>query len=174
MVPLEGGTVVACDRASIRLGSFVNSPSVVASRWDCSGSPSALAQALTLTEREDISQGIASGSSIRAIAKRLDRAASTGSRRSHVVSGTGRACVIPAILFSQGFPAGESACSACRNPLETQLSRLSPLSRTRRSHMPRLEVRGKKLQRGISIVGRLGLFCGRLRRKKSAESGTPS
>jgi IS30 family transposase len=37
-------------------------------------------QALTLTEREDISRGIASGSSIREIAKRLDRAASTVSR----------------------------------------------------------------------------------------------
>jgi IS30 family transposase len=36
--------------------------------------------ALTLAEREDISRGIASGSSIRAIAKRLDRAASTVSR----------------------------------------------------------------------------------------------
>lgn len=36
--------------------------------------------ALTLTEREDISRGIASGSSIREIARRLDRAASTVSR----------------------------------------------------------------------------------------------
>jgi IS30 family transposase len=35
---------------------------------------------LTLAEREDISRGIASGGSIRAIAKRLDRAASTVSR----------------------------------------------------------------------------------------------
>ena len=37
-------------------------------------------QALTLAEREDISRGIASGSSIRAIASGLDRAASTVSR----------------------------------------------------------------------------------------------
>ena len=37
-------------------------------------------QALTLSEREDISRGIASGSSLREIAKRLDRAASTVSR----------------------------------------------------------------------------------------------
>src|SRR5271154_1166042 len=37
-------------------------------------------QALTLTEREDISRGIASGSSMRAIATRLSRAASTVSR----------------------------------------------------------------------------------------------
>jgi Helix-turn-helix domain len=35
---------------------------------------------LTLAEREDISRGIASGSSIRDMAKRLDRAASTVSR----------------------------------------------------------------------------------------------
>ena len=37
-------------------------------------------QALTLTEREDISRGIASGSSIREIATRLSRATSTVSR----------------------------------------------------------------------------------------------
>jgi transposase, IS30 family len=37
-------------------------------------------RALTLAEREDISRGIASGSSIREIAKRLDRVASTVSR----------------------------------------------------------------------------------------------
>src|ERR1700747_616393 len=36
--------------------------------------------ALTLREREEISRGLASGSSIRAIAKRLDRVASTVSR----------------------------------------------------------------------------------------------
>jgi len=36
--------------------------------------------ALTLSEREDVSRGIASGSSIRDIASRLDRAASTVSR----------------------------------------------------------------------------------------------
>ena len=36
--------------------------------------------ALTLAEREDISRGIASGSSIREIARHLDRAASTVSR----------------------------------------------------------------------------------------------
>src|SRR5450631_4659377 len=36
--------------------------------------------ALTLAEREDISQGIASGSSIRNIARHLERAASTVSR----------------------------------------------------------------------------------------------
>src|ERR1700734_1456743 len=36
--------------------------------------------ALTLAEREDISRGIASGSPLREIARRLDRAASTVSR----------------------------------------------------------------------------------------------
>jgi IS30 family transposase len=36
--------------------------------------------ALTLSEREDISRGIASGSSLREMARRLDRAASTVSR----------------------------------------------------------------------------------------------
>ncbi len=39
--------------------------------------------ALTLAEREDISRGIASGSSIREIARHLDRAASTVSREVH-------------------------------------------------------------------------------------------
>src|ERR1700674_2678425 len=38
--------------------------------------------ALTLAEREDISRGIASGSSLREMARRLDRAASTVSRES--------------------------------------------------------------------------------------------
>src|SRR6266850_378612 len=41
--------------------------------------------ALTLAEREDISRGIASGSSIREIARRLDRAASTVSRESRAM-----------------------------------------------------------------------------------------
>ena len=41
--------------------------------------------ALSLAEREDISRGIASGSSIREIAGGLDRAASTVSRRSHAM-----------------------------------------------------------------------------------------
>src|ERR1017187_1088958 len=39
-------------------------------------------RALSLAEREDISRGIASGSSIRAIASGLDRAASRGKARS--------------------------------------------------------------------------------------------
>jgi hypothetical protein len=41
--------------------------------------------ALTLREREEISRGLASGSSIREIAKRLDRVASTVSREAHVM-----------------------------------------------------------------------------------------
>jgi len=41
--------------------------------------------ALTLSEREEISRGIASGSSIREIAKGLDRTVSTVSRKSHVM-----------------------------------------------------------------------------------------
>jgi Helix-turn-helix domain len=41
--------------------------------------------AFTLAEREDISRGIAPGSSIREIASRLDRVASTVSRRSRVM-----------------------------------------------------------------------------------------
>ncbi len=40
--------------------------------------------ALTLAEREDISRGLASGSSIREIARRMERAASTVSRRSEI------------------------------------------------------------------------------------------
>src|SRR6266849_2219583 len=43
MVPLEGGAIVAYDRARLRQATYVNSLSVVASRGDCSGSPSALA-----------------------------------------------------------------------------------------------------------------------------------
>src|ERR1700694_299396 len=35
--PLEGGTVVACDRASFRQGPCVHSVYVVAARRDCSG-----------------------------------------------------------------------------------------------------------------------------------------
>src|SRR5882762_4208356 len=61
---LEGGTVVACDRARLRQGAFVHSLSGIASRWVCSDGPAALA----------------SGSSIREIARRLDRVASTVSR----------------------------------------------------------------------------------------------
>src|SRR6266404_6015695 len=68
-MPLEGGRLVACDRAGPRQRTFVHSLCGVASRWVCSGGPAALAP-----------RGLASGSSIREIAKRLDRVASTVSR----------------------------------------------------------------------------------------------
>ena len=80
MVPLEGGAVAAYDWARLRQATYVNSLSVVASWWDCSGSAWRSLLALTLAEREDISRGIACGSSIRDIAKHLERAASTVSR----------------------------------------------------------------------------------------------
>src|SRR5260370_31851630 len=43
VVPLEGGTVVARDRARLWQGAFVHSLSGVASRWVCSDVPAALA-----------------------------------------------------------------------------------------------------------------------------------
>ena len=79
-MPLEGGAVAAYDWARLRQATYVNSLSVVASWWDCSGSAWRSLLALTLAEREDISRGIACGSSIRDIAKHLERAASTVSR----------------------------------------------------------------------------------------------
>src|SRR5271170_8515287 len=42
--------------------------------------------ALTVVEREDISRGLASGSSLRDIAKGLERAASTVSEKSHAMA----------------------------------------------------------------------------------------
>ena len=48
--------------------------------WDCSGSTPASLSRSRCAEREDISRGIASGSSIREIARRLERAVSTVSR----------------------------------------------------------------------------------------------
>src|SRR6266852_9495648 len=43
MAPLEDGAIVAYDWARIWQATYVHSLSVVALRWDCSGSPSALA-----------------------------------------------------------------------------------------------------------------------------------
>jgi len=60
--------------------AYVHSLSVGASRRDCSSSSSALGASAHSGEREDISRGLASGSSIRDIAKGLERAASTVSR----------------------------------------------------------------------------------------------
>jgi len=79
-VPLEGGTVVAYDWARLRQAPNVHSLSVGASRWDCSGSPSARAAGTYALGATGISRGIASGSSIRDIARRLERSASTVSR----------------------------------------------------------------------------------------------
>jgi len=52
----------------------------IAARWDCSAVRRAHCLLLTAVEREDISRGLASGLSIRDIAKGLERAASTVSR----------------------------------------------------------------------------------------------
>ena len=61
--------------------------------------------ALTLAEREDISRGIASGSSIREIASRLDRAASTGAGRSPAT-----AAVLPIVPMMQIAKPGTQRC----------------------------------------------------------------
>jgi len=78
--PLEDGTVVASDWARLRQEPCVNSVCVVAAWWDCSGRRRRSLLTHTLTEREDISRGIASGWSIRDIARGLERAVSTMSR----------------------------------------------------------------------------------------------
>jgi len=80
VVPLEGGTVFAHDRA--RLGKPHTSIHCLLAHHG--GIVPAVRRrallALTLMEREEISRGMASGSSIREIARRLERAASTVSR----------------------------------------------------------------------------------------------
>jgi IS30 family transposase len=75
MEPLEGGAVAALGRAFGKPHNSIHG-FFIAARWDCSASSSAL----TAVEREDISRGLASGSSIHDIAKGLERAASTVSR----------------------------------------------------------------------------------------------
>ena len=73
--------------------------------------------ALTLAEREDISRGIASDSSLREIARRLDRAASTVSReicrhggrpayRAHDADDHAWDSALPNLLLRQYFPRG--------------------------------------------------------------------
>jgi IS30 family transposase len=74
MEAVEVRADVACDRAGIWQATSHHSQIVVAT-WRYSSR-----LALTLAEREDISRGIASGSSIREIARHLDRAASTVGR----------------------------------------------------------------------------------------------
>ena len=80
MEPLEGGTVVACDWSSARQGPCIHSFYVGAHGGLFRRSRRRSQPHSHLAEREDISRGIASGSSIRAIAKGLDRPASTVSR----------------------------------------------------------------------------------------------
>jgi IS30 family transposase len=106
MASLEGRADVASDRARVRQGAFVHSLPGGAPRWVCSGSAAALVLALMLREREEISRGLATGSSIREIAKRLKRVASTVSRE--VARHGGR----PAYRASQAD--GEAGQSALR------------------------------------------------------------
>jgi len=68
-VALEGGAVVARDWTSLWQGPRIHSVYVVAARRDCSAAHWCSLLMLTLAEREDISRRIASGWSIREIAK---------------------------------------------------------------------------------------------------------
>ena len=81
MVPLEGGSS-RCIRSGAHSASRIT-PFIVFCRITVGlfrRPVGARLLALTVAEREDISRGLASGSSIREIAKRLERAASTVSR----------------------------------------------------------------------------------------------
>src|ERR1700733_6671378 len=70
-----------CMRSAVpRQRPWLDSFLVIAARRDCSSCSSRSERTLTLAEREEISRGIASGSSIREIARNLQRAASTVSR----------------------------------------------------------------------------------------------
>ncbi len=77
------------DSRCLKSGAFGKSHSSIRCVVSHHGFVPALRQrsplALTLTEREEISRGIASGSSIREMAKLLDRDASTVSRELHVM-----------------------------------------------------------------------------------------
>jgi IS30 family transposase len=77
---MEGGRVVAWDRACIRPHFFLDSSAVSHHGGIFPAIRQRSAQPLTLGEREDISRGIASGESIRDIASALSRAAPTVSR----------------------------------------------------------------------------------------------
>jgi hypothetical protein len=63
---------------------------------------------LTLKEREEISRGIASGSSIREIARRLERAASTVSRRWPVTAAALRIAPMKRMAKPRSRPCGRS------------------------------------------------------------------
>src|SRR5271170_2362199 len=70
---------------------------------------------LTLAEREDISRGIASGSSIRAIASGLDRAASTVSRE--VTRQVAVGPIVPSMRISRpGIRIAGETVSSSREP----------------------------------------------------------
>jgi DNA-binding CsgD family transcriptional regulator len=73
-------------------------------------------QALTLTEREDISRGIASGSSMREIAMSLSRAASTVSRE--VARHGGRSMYRAKQIRWPGSQPGDPSC-ACWPPMSS-------------------------------------------------------
>jgi IS30 family transposase len=72
--PLEGGTVVASDRACLRQGPCIHSVYVVAARRDCSGHPSALAaHAYTGGERGHWEGDLLGGTKNSHIATRVER-----------------------------------------------------------------------------------------------------
>jgi hypothetical protein len=78
----KAGGVAAHDWARLRQAAQLHSWFFIAARRDCSARSSALAAVLTAVEREDISRGIASGSSIRDIAKDLHAGCVNGQPRS--------------------------------------------------------------------------------------------
>src|SRR6201993_229642 len=80
MASLESGRVVTCDWSSAGQEQCGYSPSVEAPWWEAPPIRRRSPSSLTLEEREDISRGIACGSSIRGIARGLHRCASTISR----------------------------------------------------------------------------------------------
>jgi IS30 family transposase len=80
MTPLEGRRVVAYDWSRLGQGPWLDSILVIAARRDRPLARRRSPRTLTLSEREDISRGIASGSSIHEIARGLQRAASPVSR----------------------------------------------------------------------------------------------
>ena len=78
--PLESGAVPACDWSSLRPGSRIIYFLLSLHGGIAPAVRRRSPRALTLSEREDISRGIASGWSIRVIARGLSRAGSTVSR----------------------------------------------------------------------------------------------
>ena len=68
------------DRAAVQSGSYLGPRHSVADWWHSTTATEPSTIALTLAEREEISRAMAEGQSVRSIAARLDRAASTVSR----------------------------------------------------------------------------------------------